>query len=240
MAVAWLFCLETVVFPGLLRGDDAPRETRAFKILVDGKERGKLKMTVGRRDDHEIMTSEAEVRVNYFVYNYVYTSRGTEIWKAGRLRKFNNTANYNGKHYAVQAVAKENGLAVKVNGQERVAHPDIWLTSFWRLPAAKFRNQSVPLMDADKGHDIQGKLKYVGMSPINVGGKMQKCAHYRVTGGIEADLWYDQQDRMVRQESVESGHSTTMELTDISVELNENDDRLTVNKKVPVGPVREP
>ena len=81
---------------------------------------------------------------------------------------------------------------------------------------AKFRNRGVPLLDADTGKEIAANLQHVGTSQINVNGSAQNCAHYRVTGrGVQADLWYDSQERLVRQESIEDGHKTLLELSRI-------------------------
>jgi hypothetical protein len=149
------------------------------------------------------------------VYTYTYSYRGTEVWKDGKLVRLDSTSNDDGKRYTVAAMAEDNSLRVKVNGQERTTSPEVWTTSYWRLPDARFRNQAVPLLDADTGRDIRGNLQYLGTQQIQVAGKVQDCAHYRVTGGVKVDLWYDQQERLVRQEALEDGHRIVLEITGI-------------------------
>src|SRR5262249_20978755 len=109
--------------------------------------------------------------------------------------------------------AGSNGLRVKVNGQERAIRPDVWTTTYWRLPDARWRNAAVPLLDCDTGKEINATLKYVGTSQINVAGQAQNCVHYQLTGGVQVDVWYDQNERPVRQESIEDGHKTVLEIT---------------------------
>ena len=46
-----------------------------------------------------------------------------------------------------------------------------------------------------------------------VAGQAVECAHYRVSGGAQADLWFDANERLVRQDSIEDGHRTVLELT---------------------------
>jgi hypothetical protein len=41
---------------------------------------------------------------------------------------------------------------------------------------------------------------------------MNQMNHYKLTGKVNVDLWYDGSDRLVRQEWVESGHKTVLEL----------------------------
>lgn len=210
-------CLLTA--PGRSIAADGPAaglQTREFSILVDGKERGKSQMSISRRPDGtEVMSGRAEVRIKYLVYTYQYSSRATETWKDGRLQQLENSANYGGKEYVVNAVATEEGLSVKVNGQERTARPDVWVTSYWKLPDRKYRNQSLPLLNGDTGRDIRGALERVGSEKINVAGKPQQAERYRVKGDVQVDLWYDDQERLVRQESLESGHRTVLELARI-------------------------
>ena len=38
------------------------------------------------------------------------------------------------------------------------------------------------------------------------------CRHFKVTGSSPADLWFDEQDRLVRQKSVEEGHPIELRL----------------------------
>jgi len=48
-----------------------------------------------------------------------------------------------------------------------------------------------------------------------VAGQSVSAAHYRLVGDVKVDLWYDAQDRMLRQDSLEDGHRTVLELTRI-------------------------
>jgi hypothetical protein len=105
---------------------------------------------------------------------------------------------------------------VTVNRRQRMARADVWLTSYWRLPDAKFRNQAVPLLDADTGKDISGHLKYVGLEMVTIAGQKVRCNHYRLTGTPSpVELWYDGSDRLVRQTTVEQGLRTVILLTGV-------------------------
>jgi hypothetical protein len=199
------------------RAAAADVEARDFTILVDGKRAGEYHMTITRQDDGSFtMTGQADVRVTVMIVKtYTYSYRGTEVWKDGRLVRFDSQTNDDGKRFVVSAVADGNNLRIKANGQERLARPDIWLSTYWRLADPRFRNQGVPLVDADTGKDISATLQHVGSNSINVNGQMQTCVHYRVSGGVQVDVWYDAQERLVRQESIEEGHRTVLELSRI-------------------------
>jgi Family of unknown function (DUF6134) len=191
-------------------------EHREFTVLVDGRRAGEYHMTIRHSEDGtEVMTGQANVRVSYLaglkVYRYSY--RGTETWKAGKLQRFESSANDDGKDLTVWAVAESDGLRAQANGKDRFFRSDVWLTTFWHSPDPKFRNRAVPLMDADTGEELAAKLTYVGITPINIGGQVQNCAAYRVTGDTPWELWYDGQERLVRLKSISNGYKYELVLT---------------------------
>src|SRR5262249_26152493 len=149
------------------------------------------------------------------IYKYQYTYRGTENWKDGRLLKLESTCNDDGKQFAVSAWADGSVLRVRSTGQERQTRWDVWTTTYWHTPDVRFHNQAVPLLDADTGKDIGAPCQYVGTQQLSVAGEVQNCKHFRLTGGVQVDVWYDAQDRLVREESLEDGHRTLLELVRI-------------------------
>ncbi|HTI52051.1 MAG TPA: DUF6134 family protein [Planctomycetaceae bacterium] len=218
---------------------DLERQTREFRVSVDGKERGKCVMQLSRRDDGtDRVRIDSQLRFNYVVYDYRYSSSGTETWKEGRLIQLENTADYNGTKYVVKAGPARKGLQVTVNGKASQNDADAWVTSYWHLPerlapagpvegkkvvpAAGRRSEGggearvVPLLDSDKGRALRGKLQFVGEETISVAGHRKACKRYRVAGDVQVELWYDDAQRLVRQESVDEGHKTLLELVKLS------------------------
>jgi hypothetical protein len=188
-------------------------ESRDFSVSVDGKPAGDYHMTITAEPDGSVtMAGQADIKVNYLIFNYRYTIKLSETWKGSRLTRFASSCNDDGKRYAVSATQEGRGLKVKVNGQEHTAPGNAWLTSYWRLPEAKLRGGEVNLIDADTGKDIRARLQAVENVKIDVAGQQVTCAHYRLTGGVTVDLWFDGQERLVRQEFVEDGHRTVLTL----------------------------
>jgi hypothetical protein len=211
---AWLLWIGVVMLvPNLSRAVAADVEYRDFQVAIDGKPAGEYHLTINRRDDGTlVVTGQADVHVKYLaIYNYTYSYRGTETWKDGKLVRLDSTSNDDGKRFTVAARTDNNALQVTVNGQQRAVPADVWTTSCWRLPDAKYRNRALVLLDVDTGKEIAGTLQYVATGTLNVAGQAQDCAHYRVTGGTQLELWYDAQERLVRQESLEQGHRMVLE-----------------------------
>jgi hypothetical protein len=215
---------------------EVARETREFKVSVDGKGRGKCTIEISRREDgSDSMHIDAALRFNYVVYDYRYSSAGTEVWKDGRLIRLENAADYNGTKYVVRARADRTGLRLTVNDVTSQIESDVWVTSYWRLPdrlaqagegsvvptggrrpARESRTITIPLLDSDKGRTLSGEVKRIGEETVTVAGRKEPCTHFKITGDVQVDVWYDADRRLVRQESLDSGHKTVMELTRIA------------------------
>jgi Family of unknown function (DUF6134) len=204
-----------VLLPGFAAAADT--ETRDFAVHIDNKPAGDYHMTITRQDDGSAtMTGQADIRCTfYFVKTYTYTYRGTEVWKGGRLLRLDSTCDDDGKKYTVNAVADGPMLRVKANDRTHNARGEVWVTSYWCLPSMDQRNRAVPLLDADTGRDINATLQYVDAKQVTVDGKPVDVAHWRLTGGVQVELFYDGRERLVREEFVEDGHRTTLELVRI-------------------------
>lgn len=246
---AWLAIAVIGLSCGIAGGAD-PRDlehqTREFQVSVDGKPRGKCTMQIRRREDGaDTVRIKAALSFNFVVYEYRYSSTGTEVWKNGRLIELENAADYNGKKYSVKAKAEKKGLRVTVNDKPFDAEPDVWVTSYWRLPdhlaqagdagrkaagghgvvpaggvraPRRAAKTTVSLLDSDKGRPLKGEVQCIGEETVTVAGKKKTCTHYKIAGDVEVEVWYDGDQRLVRQQTVEEGHKTLMELTRVAAE----------------------
>jgi len=205
---------------------DVEHETRVFRIFVDGTERGQCTMQIRHRDDgSDLVTGRASLLFNYYVYKYRFNSGGIALFNDGRLIQMDRTANFNGTKYHVTAAATQQGLVVATNGRSSLNSPELWSTTGVLMPkrwheeaAAGGGVRNVIVLDADRGGRLLGHLERVGDEMLDVGGEQKPCVHYRVTGDVDVHVWYDSHLRLVRRQSVESGHKVLMEIVQISAE----------------------
>jgi hypothetical protein len=245
--VAWSFCftLAAIAFgqSQTARGAEAPQtiesQKREFAILIDGTKRGTCTMQIRRLNDGTVwMRNESQIRINYLVYRYNYTSSGTEVWKNGRLLAMKNSADFNGTKYNVKARSNGKSIQLSVNGTVAQVAPDMWLSSYWQAPdqlavgAASDRsiadpnslaaqeqgNRFVSILDADKGEKWRCNLTRVGQETMAIGGEQKDCTHFHIGDDKNIELWYDSQGRLVRQDSTEQRHQVRFELSDIGAE----------------------
>jgi hypothetical protein len=193
-------------------------EIRTFDIQVDGKKSGNYQMTITHQPDGSVtLAAQSDVRVTLLaipVYTYSYHS--VEVWKNGLLQHFQSNGKEKSKEFSVRADVNGSTLRVQANGHEQQVRPDVWTTSCWCLPAPGFRNNNVPLFGCDTGVLKESHLQYIGTDQIKVGGQTQSCTHYRVMKDAMHDLWYDAQERLVRDEWMSDGHRTVLECTGVN------------------------
>jgi hypothetical protein len=169
------------------------------------------------------MQGTASLEVSYVVYKYTYASAGWEVWKNGKLLRLRNVSNYNGDKYSLRGEVAGEALQVEVNGKKLETPVDAWATSYWKLPPAQQdvqqEKKAVVLLDSDQGKKMNGQLAYVGKEEVAFGERTIQGTHYKITGDVTVDIWFDASQRLVRSESLEMGQKTICELSKINVEL---------------------
>jgi hypothetical protein len=209
----WLLLAGCARLAPLATASAADVETREFSVQVDGKNAGSARMTFHKADDGTTtMACDTDIAVRIWLVKYTYSLRSKEVWKNGRLQSLESNCNDDGKTFTVSAVAQGDNVKVTVNGQEKMAHRDVWLTSYWNQPDAQLHDKNIPLLDVDTAKDLEGTVRFVGKEQRVIAGAPQELSHYRLTGGVNVDLWYDAAHRLVRQDWIEQGHRTVLEL----------------------------
>jgi hypothetical protein len=211
--VALLGCILALAHPaGLAKAADT--EQRDFAILVDGKEAGQSRLTITvENDGAAVVTANARVELKQLLIHYSYSVESTEWWKEGKLTGLRANSVENGKRMELVAANDGNRLKIRVNGQERLTSPEVWTSSFWKLAEARYHNKAVPVLEPDSGKGFTGQLQYVGTEQLTLLSQPQSCYHFRVTGGsYPIDVWFDRYHRLVRQEFIDSGHKTVVQL----------------------------
>jgi hypothetical protein len=201
----------------------ARAETRSFTVTVDKKACGTHHVVIKDRDDGtRLVTSQADVVVKVAFITYKYSFQANETWKASQLVDFRSVTNDNGKKHAVAIEPQGDGLTLQADGQAtRLNDRGYTITNYWRKPNVAIPRGSdapIKLIDADTGKRIDARIESVGVEKITYQGKPFECLHLRVRGGVEVDLWFDGDDLLVRQESIEEGHRTVLELTKLQRE----------------------
>ena len=211
VALLWLLSATAVSF-SFAHAEEPADEVREFDVLVDDKPVGRLTMAVDCRDSRTQIVTKADVTVSFLVLSYRYRFSGKEVWEGDQLHRVVSQTDDDGKALSLSADFSGAQPRLVVNRQDRPAQTCHWTTTFTRLPAAEHRDRELRVLVADTGESKKIRLQRVGKEEWKTARERLNCTRYRVDGELQADLWFDASERLVRQKSIESGHVTELRL----------------------------
>lgn len=193
-------------------------EIRDFEVRVDNKPAGTHRLTIKSAGDTHEVAFATDVKMDFIVYAYVFKLRGTEVWRDGQLENTDVRCEDGSKKRSL-SLKKSGGVQqVSFNGKDVPASTmGLMTTAYWRLPLLETPKKTLPIVDVDSGVTREATLNVVGKSTITAAGRSLECRHCKIDGPSPAELWFDEQDRLVRQTSVEVGHQLELKLKEIRV-----------------------
>jgi hypothetical protein len=211
------FCLALSAVALVTQARAGDLEHRTYSVTIDGKSAGDMKMTMQTLDDGtNLMAGQSTLTTKRGSETVRSTYRSLETWKSGHLQKYEAFSDESDKQRHLVGNLQDAKLRVTVNGQRHDVRGDVWTTSFWFVPALAKKIVDIALMDIDTGKELAGRLEYVGAETRTVIGAPLECSHYRLRGEkIQAELWYDGSDRLLRSEVNLAGRKTVLDLTKV-------------------------
>lgn len=197
-------------------------EVRDFEVRVDNRAVGTHRLTIKTNGETHQVKFETDVKVNLIVYAYTFKFRGTEVWHKNRLETAEIQSEEAGKKRSFSLQTDGEIQQISFNGKPVPATSlSLMTTAYWRLPPADLLTKPLMIVDVDSGTTRAVQVKTMEKIPISITGQSRECQHVKIDGPSPADLWFDDQQRLVRQKSVESGHQ--LELRIKQIQLNPDD-----------------
>ncbi len=174
-------------------GLPVPPDSRLdFRLMRHGSQIGTHAMTFSR--DGELLTVQiaVDVLVKFGPIPLVrYTHRNQEIWQRDRLVGFESRTDRNGKPLHVKARWDGPGLAVEGTGTPRyIAPANALATTHWN--SSMLRGPMIGTQDGQLVHPV------VSAQPEErirlASGEQIAARHYRLSGDLDFDIWYDTSD----------------------------------------------
>jgi hypothetical protein len=159
-----------------------------FSVWRKGEEIGQHKVTFARQDGALVVRSFFDIAIKFLgltVYRYDYSSQ--ETWRDGRLDALASTIDDNGTKSAIEAKEDDGKLAVTAPDAHETVAGFILPSTHWNaevITASRVLNTLNGKVDAIK-------LVPLGLESVPVGGGTRQAMHYRYTGAIKAESWYD-------------------------------------------------
>lgn len=176
----------------------APVETHLeFTVLRDGDPVGHDRIDLARDGDSTTVTIDTNVVVKVaFVPVYRFEHKAREVWANGRLTSLRSQTNDDGDHHTLVAVADGDGLDVNGDGARSHATAGIIPASLWDYRLVR---QSL-LLNTLTGKQMAVQVADLGEEPVHARGALIKARHYRVSGDLKRDVWYDSSGTLVQVE----------------------------------------
>ena len=128
---------------------------------------------------------------------YSYHVKGTEIYKAGKLIKFNSKTNQNDKHKYVNLKLKDGEYTIDGSSYKGKVPVDYVLGTWWNHSIVEAKAQ----ISAVSGRIIKQKVTFLGKETIKFGDKSYNTLHYNFSSTdkklkkdkkLNTDVWYDE------------------------------------------------
>jgi hypothetical protein len=160
-----------------------------FTVWRSGSEIGQHRVTFARDGDSLRVRSLFDIAVKFLgvtVYRFKYEAQ--EVWRDGRLAELVSTIDDNGKPSSVQAKEEEDGkLAVIGPDSRETVEGPILPSSHWNAQVI----DASRVLNTLNGKIDQVKLVPLGVETVPVGAASREATHYRYTGALNPESWYD-------------------------------------------------
>ena len=170
-----------------------------FDIYRNKNHIGKHIFSFKRLDDQLAVESEINFQIKKFgIVLYKYHVKGTEIYKEGKLIKFNSKTNQNGKEKYVNLKLEDEDYIIDGSSYQGKTPIDFLLGTWWNHSIVKARAQ----ISAVSGRIIEQKVTFLGKEIIKIGDKSYNTLHFNFSSTdkklakdkkLNTDVWYDEQ-----------------------------------------------
>ncbi|HEY9550563.1 MAG TPA: DUF6134 family protein [Kiloniellaceae bacterium] len=159
-----------------------------FLVLRHGNAIGEHVFRFSRRDGDFVVEVAIDIAVEMLgITVFRFTHRAEEVWRRGWLHSLVSATDDDGTLWRLQAERSDDALRGRVNDVAFSVSGFIVPASLWHRDTTKSR----ALLDT-----IDGRLKMIdsealGEDAVSVAGAKAPASHFRLTGQLERDVWYD-------------------------------------------------
>ena len=169
-----------------------------FDIYRNNKHIGKHTFSFKNSDGQLAVKSEINFKIKKLgIVFYRYHVNGTEVYKDGKLIKFNSKTNQNGKDKHVNMKLENGEYIIDGSSYKGKAPIDYLLGTWWDHSIVKASAQ----ISAVSGRIIKQKVTFLGKETIKLGNKNYNTLHFNFSSSdkklvkdkkLNTDVWYDE------------------------------------------------
>ena len=169
-----------------------------FDIYRNQNHIGKHVFSFKKLNGELAVESEINFQIKKFgVVLYKYHVKGTEIYKDGKLVKFNSKTNQNGKVKYVNMKLDNEEYNIDGSSYQGKAPIDFMIGTWWNHSIVKASAQ----ISAVSGRIIRQKVTFLGKETIKIHDKIYNTLHFNFSSTdkklakdkkLNTDVWYDE------------------------------------------------
>ena len=169
-----------------------------FDIYRNNKHIGKHIFSFTKLNDQMSVKSEINFVIKKFgIVLYNYHVKGKEVYKDGKLIKFNSKTNQNGKEKYVNMKLENDEFVIDGSSYKGKAPIEYLLGTWWNHSIVKANAQ----ISAVSGRIIKQKVTFLGKEIIKVGDKTYNTLHFKFSSidkklakgkRLNTDVWYEE------------------------------------------------
>ena len=170
-----------------------------FDIYRNKNHIGKHIFSFKRSEGQLAIESEINFEIKKFgIVLYKYHVNGTEIYKDGKLIKFNSKTNQNGKEKYVNIKLEGDEYIIDGSSYQGKTPTNFLLGTWWNHSIVEAKAQ----IRAVSGRIIEQKVTFLGKETIKLGDKSYETLHFNFSSTdkklakdkkLNTDVWYDEQ-----------------------------------------------
>lgn len=192
--------LAAAVAPVALAAD---RVSLGFDIRKEGESIGKEQVRIARADDGTaVVDVQTKTRAKVLFLEFRYDHSRREEWRNGAMVHMVADTDDDGSKFHLEAERSAGGWNFSVNGQASERPGDLLPLTLWGRSILE-KSELFSIIDA-KPYKV--KVEALGSEQVSVGGQMVTAEHFRMSGGVERDLWYGSDGFLLRATFQRSGY----------------------------------
>jgi hypothetical protein len=204
------FILGTLVAASsIITGSAAYADSRVttlnFAVTRNGDQIGSTTVKLQRNGDQTIAETATNVQVKIaFITVYRYEQRLTERWVGGKLDALSAVTDDNGSMHKVSAARSGDKLSVNADGKVSQVDPAMIPANLWNVSLVR----TTAALDPKDGSVTPVSVVDRGREQLVVQGRALTAHRYSIKTTIPQEVWYDEEQRLVKVELHGSDGST--------------------------------
>lgn len=167
-----------------------------FTVMRKGDEIGTHSIKFDKKENQLHVTIKTNVVVTLPLIHipvYKFEHSGEETWNGNKLNSLISVTNDDGAKHRLNVTKTSETLKI-IGDDVNMQSPDTI------IPASLWNKQilnSGKILNTLDGHEMLIAVTSLGSEEINVSGKALTAKHYQITGDLNREVWYDDNDRLV-------------------------------------------